>query len=131
MEFSIDSSISNNSLKFSSLESEYVTVQLTGVVTATARVCTYTDELGILNWLKKLASLKSPWKSAIEWKSLEDQFSISTTCSSLGEVRFSFQLRDMHGHPEEWKVTSSIVTDFGQLPSLAKQAERFFNHART
>ncbi|APE00815.1 hypothetical protein ALT761_02371 [Alteromonas sp. 76-1] len=131
MEFSIVSSISNNSLRFSSLEPEYVTVDLSGVVSASVRVCTYTDENGISNWLNKLASFSKPWKSVIEWQSLESQFSISATCSSLGEVRLSFQLSDMHGHPEEWHVTSSILTDFGQLPVLAKQAERFFNHART
>ncbi len=112
-------------------ESEYVTVHLSGILSASVRVCTYTDESGISNWLNKLASFSKPWKSAIEWQSLENQFSISATCSSLGEVRLSFQLSDLHGHPEEWQVTSSIVTDFGQLPVLAKQAEHFFNHART
>ena len=131
MEFSIDSSISNNSLRFSMPESEYVTVYLSGILSASVRVCTYTDESGISNWLNKLASFSKPWKSAIEWQSLENQFSISATCSSLGEVRLSFQLSDLHGHPEEWQVTSSIITDFGQLPVLAKQAEHFFNHART
>jgi hypothetical protein len=131
MEFSIDSSISNNSIRFSKLEPEYVTVSFSGVVSASARVCTYTDETGISNWLNKLASFSKPWKSAIEWQSLESQFSISATCSSLGEVRLSIQLSDLHGHPEEWKVSSSVVTDFGQLPILAKHAEHFFNHART
>ncbi|MDP2538157.1 DUF6228 family protein [Alteromonas stellipolaris] len=131
MEFSIDSSISNNLLRFSKPEPEYITVHLSGIVSASARVCTYTDETGISNWLNKLASFSKPWKEAIEWQSLENQFSVSATCSSLGEVRLSFQLTDMHGHPEEWQVTSSIIIDFGQLQVLAKQAEHFFNHART
>jgi len=131
MEFSIDSSISNYSLRFSNPEPEYVTINFSGVVSASARVCTYTDENGISNWLKKLASFSKPWESEIEWQSLENQFSISASCSSLGEVHLSFQLSDMHGHPEEWQVKSSIITDLGQLPNLAQQAERFFKHART
>lgn len=131
MEFTILSSDSSNALRFSNLEPEYVTVELAGIVSASVRVCTYTDELGILNWVNKLASYSRPWKSEISWHSLEGQFSISARCSSLGSIAFSFQLSDMHGHLEEWKVTSSIISDFGQLPHLAEQAKRFFNHART
>lgn len=131
MEFSIDSSVSANSLRFTHPEHDYFIVHSSGVACASVRVCTYTDEKGLLNFINELAAFNKPWKSARKWESIESQFSLSAICSSVGEVCFSFQLKGMLGHPEEWQLRSSILVDFGQLPHLATQADRFFNHVPT
>ena len=130
MDFSIDSSISGNSLKVVSLEPDYMFVELTGIVSVKLRVCTFTDEMGLPNFLRKLSKYNRPWKSEQEWNSLEEQFKISATCSKLGEVYLKITLSDMHGNPEQWSVSTSIVTKLGQLEHLANNAESFFNHER-
>ena len=130
MDFSINSSISGNSLKVVSLEPDYMFVELVGIVSVKLRVCTFTDEMGLPNFLRRLSKFNRPWKTEQEWQSLEHQFRISATCSNLGEVYLEIELSDMHGHPEQWSVKTSIVTELGQLEHLANNAESFFNHDR-
>ena len=37
------------------------------------------------------------------------------------------RIRDMLGGPEEWGVSANIVTELGQLPSIASRAQSFFD----
>ena len=130
MGFSIESLNSANSVKVSSIEPEYITVSLTGDVEASLRVCTYTDELGLLNYFKKLASYNKPWKNEVSWESFEKQFCISASCSSLGHVLFSIVLTNLSGSREDWEIRIGISSEFGLLEGFASDAERFFNQTR-
>ena len=126
MNFSIDSVDSKNSIRFSQREPEYFTVHLTGSVQASCRVCTYTDEFGLMNFFQKLAKTNKPWNGVLHWKSLDEKFQIFTTCSSLGHVIFEVRMHGLAGYPEEWNVKVGITSDFGQLSSYSTSAERFF-----
>ncbi|GAB1259294.1 DUF6228 family protein [Aurantivibrio plasticivorans] len=127
MEFSISSTSSNNKLIFSGKDGEYVQVSVAGDVSARLRVYLYTDEAALLNYFRSLGSSINPWKGEISWESLEGEFKISCSCSSLGAVNFQVHLWGLAGHPEEWRVSLGIDTEFGQLQSIANRATKFFN----
>jgi hypothetical protein len=131
MDFEITSTSSKNCVKFTNRESEYVTATISGVVQATSRVCTYTDEFGLRNFLRKLADMKKPWNGKIEWSSLEEQFYISSTCSSLGSVVFYISMHGDIGSPEQWSAKIGITAEFGQLDAIADNAHRFYSNEYT
>ena len=126
MEFILKSSTSQNEAVFSNLEPEYVTVAISGNVSASVRACTYTDERGLLNFFSKLAVFKKPWKVPVKWKTLEDQFSITATCDALGNVSFELTLQDNFGHPEPWFVQITLTSELGAMAHLKQEADAFF-----
>jgi len=67
------------------------------------------------------------WQGIKSWESIEGEFIISATCSSLGEVLFTVRLRGLQGAPEEWTVSVGLATEFGQLRNIAKHAKGFFS----
>jgi len=125
--FSIHSSSSSRELVFQSRKGEYFQVVLKGDVEAIADVWAYTDAQGLGRLFQELAAYERPWKGEKGWQSIEGEFSISATCSSLGEVRFLVKLRGLQGAPEEWNVQVGLATEFGQLGKIAKQAMAFFS----
>jgi len=125
--FSIKSNASDRELVFLDPREDYFVVELRGFgVRAIRDVYAYTDALGLSVLLNRLAEYSRPWSSAEGWESLEGEFSLAATCSSLGEVRFTVSIRDLFGSPEEWTVQASLVTEMGQLPSIAANAKSFF-----
>ena len=127
MEFSIKSASSSQELTIFNRDGEYFEVQLAGVVSAHIRVYAYTDEQGLNNLFQKLGGMNKPWKGELAWESLEGEFKISVSCSSLGQVQFNIALWGLPGHPEEWRVNSGLVSEFGQLHAIANRANRFFS----
>jgi hypothetical protein len=125
--FSINSSSSSRELIFLSLQDDCFTVELVGAaVYATQSVSTYTDGHGLASLLGKIAAYERPWSAAESWESLEGDFSISATCSSLGNVTFSVYMCGMLSTPDEWKLSFKLITELGQLPQIATNAHRFF-----
>jgi len=129
--FSVHSNSSSRELVFSDRKGEYFRVELHGDVTASIDVWAYTDASGLSNLFQELASLEKPWEGEKNWESIEGEFSISVTCSTLGEVLFQIQLRGMYGAPEEWKVNTGLAAEFGQLQGLAKGAKGVFHEPNT
>jgi len=125
--FSIHSSSSSRELVFQSRKGENFQVILKGNVEAATDVWAYTDAQGLNNLFQELGTYQKPWKGKKEWQSIEGEFSISATCSSLGEVQLWVELRGLQGAPEEWKVHVGLVTEFGQLEKIAKEAMVFFS----
>ena len=89
-------------------------------------VWAYTDGKGLAALLARLASYERPWSSGECWESIEGEFSLSATCSPLGEVGFSVCIRGLQGAPEEWQASATLTTELGQLPKIAAGAQRFF-----
>jgi hypothetical protein len=126
--FSIKSNASDRELVFLEPQSDYFTVELRGSsVGATRRVYAYTDGAGLSKLFSRLAAYERPWDKPERWESLEGEFTLEAACSSLGEVTFSVRIRDMLGGPEEWEVSAHIVSELGQLPGIASNAEAFFD----
>jgi hypothetical protein len=126
--FSIKSNASDRELVFLEPARDYFVAELRGTaVRATRRVYAYTDAAGLSRLFSRIAAYDRPWSTPERWESLEGEFSIEAVCSSLGHVTFSVRIRDMLGGPEEWDVTARLVTELGQLPAIAANAELFFN----
>lgn len=109
---------------------DHFTVELKGrSVYATQVVYAYTDALGVAELFARLAANERPWTGVESWESLEGEFRLSAMCSPLGEVTFFLEIAGMQGAPEEWRVSASITTEFGQLCQLSAGARRLFGSA--
>jgi hypothetical protein len=126
--FSIRSNSSDRELTFRDLSGDYFTVELLGAELRAIRgVYAYTDHLGLVRFFETLAAYERPWDQPCEWGSLEGEFNISASCSSLGEVLFTVSISGQPGVSEEWQLSFSITSELGLLPSIAKAAKSFFN----
>lgn len=106
---------------------DHFTVELRGsAVQAAASVWAHTDAAALAQLFTRLAAHESPWTREACWESMEGELSLSATCSPRGEVRLSMRLRGALDTPEEWQVSATLTTDFGQLPAIAADARQFF-----
>ncbi len=125
--FSIKSNASDREVVFLDPRPDYFVVSLRGFsVRAIREVYAYPDALGLLALFNRLAEYALPWNGAESWESLEGEFSLAATCSALGQVSITVSIRDVFGTAEEWRVEASLVTEMGQLPSIAANASTFF-----
>ena len=126
--FLIHSTSSSRELVFSAHKDDYFHVELKGLeVSASADVWAYTDANGLNEFFQELGRFERPWQGERSWATLENDFSLFATCTSLGNVTFRLILLGSQGAPEEWRVEANLVTDLGQLEQSAKHAELFFN----
>lgn len=126
--FSIHSTSSRRELVFSAHKDDYFHVELKGFeVSASANVWAYTDANGLNEFFQELSRFERPWQGRRSWATIENDFSLSATCTSLGNVTFHVTLLGLQGAPEEWRVEAGLVTELGQLEQIAEHAELFFN----
>jgi hypothetical protein len=126
--FSIHSTSSSRELVFSAHKGEYFRVELKGFeVVASTDVWAYTDANRLNEFFQELGHFERPWQGQRSWASIEGEFSLAATCTSLGNVSFHVTLLGLQGAPEEWRVEVGLVTDLGQLEKIAKHAQFFFN----
>ena len=126
--FSIHSTTSSRELVFSDLKGEYFSVELKGQsVSALNGVWAYTDTKFLNGLFQELGEYDTPWQGQRSWTSIEEEFRIAATCTSMGSVIFEVELCGLQGEPEEWRVKAGLVTEFGQLVQIAKRAAEFFN----
>ncbi len=127
--FQIKSSKSDLVLNFSNRRSEYFFVQIeSSYLKMMIDVCSYTDELGILNLFKELAEYNKPWNGEKSWDSIEGDFKFSATCNILGGVVFNVEINKV-GVVEEYLFKTELHYEFGQLQALAKSAKLFFTES--
>ena len=108
------------------MKGDYFVAQIeSSHLNVTREVWAYTDAHGFADLFEWLASQKKPWNEKQSWESLEGEFKFSSTCSSLGTITFEVELQHQ-GCAEEWQIKTQISSEFGQLPTLAKRARRFF-----
>lgn len=127
--FSIHSVNSDRELVFSSYRDEQFQIELKG-----SGITTLTDvwvggklySQSLSAFLQELASFTKPWKGSQDWESLEGEFSLSVTCTALGQVTFWVEIRCKTGSPEALLIQAGIVTELGQLEKIAKDAKLFF-----
>jgi hypothetical protein len=96
-------------------------------VSASADVWAYTDADGLNKLFQELDGLESPWRGERSWASIEGDFSLFATCTSLGHVTFRVEMRGSQGAPEEWRVNAGLVIEFGQLEQIARSSNAFFH----
>jgi hypothetical protein len=124
----IHSTQSDQTLSFSRLRIDGFSVHIKGRVLAAS-----TDVWGVeeadrpLGFFTQMAAQPRPWVGEMGWRSLEEEFSLVVVCSALGEVGFTVGLRGQMGSCEEWQLTAGLVSEFGQLKSIARHAADFFN----
>jgi Family of unknown function (DUF6228) len=125
----VRSTNSNRALHIGGAIGSSIPVKLTGFpVTADTEVWFETGDVDALaDFFAELGQMESPWQGARAWESLEGDFRLSVTCSSLGAVLLRVELRGLQGAPEEWHVEVGIETEFGQLEHMAKEAEGLRN----
>ncbi|HNB76730.1 MAG TPA: DUF6228 family protein [Enterococcus faecalis] len=125
--FSIRSTSSNRELVFSSRKGEYFHVELKGIaMSASTDVWATTDNNGLNAFFQEIASFKNPWQGTRDWGSLEGEFEISATCTTLGHVIFEVKMAGQIGGTEEWKAQFCLETELGQLETIARNASIFF-----
>lgn len=127
--FTIHSVNSEKELIFSSHENEYYWVELKGAdISAFTKVWDEGEYLleGLGHFLNRLAHSSEPWAGEQKWTSLDHEFSLCVTCSKTGQVTFKVEMNKYPGSEECWSVNANIVTEFGQLEKIAKDAELFF-----
>jgi len=125
--FAIQSTISNRKLTFSNHDNDYFFVEISGNISASVNVWAYTDASGLIYMFNELASYDKPWKDIKSWESIEGEFKISASCTSLGAVTFEVEIKDLQGAPEHFELDAGIETEFSQLQKIAKNASIFFN----
>lgn len=129
--FSIHSVSSDRELQFHSLQGDEFMVELQGLSpSALLRVSAYTDAFGLNRLFQELAQLEKPWQGIKSWESLEGEFSLSSTCSLLGNVTFRVILIGLMGASEEWRLEAGLNIDFGMLQEIGKKSDAFFNAGR-
>lgn len=126
--FSIKSSSSERELSFADPTRDGYTVTYRGNdVHACCGVYEFMQGDNLATLFQRVASFRRPWPGVEEWRSLEGEFSLAATCSSLGVVTFTASLSGLPGAPEEWRLTASLTSELGQLQRLAEEACLFFS----
>jgi hypothetical protein len=112
-------------LAFVHAEPNYFTVELRDpAVTAQLRVYAFSPHIdgGLAGLFEKLGRCERPWSGVEGWASLEGEFSVEATCSVVGKVKFSIS---MVSHLKEWRLSTSLYSELGQLPAIASAASSF------
>ena len=125
--FSITSNSSSRELVFLDSQDDSFTIELRGSeVQAVRSVYVYSDGPSLASLFVKLSAYERPWAGAESWESLEQEFSLSASCSALGNVTLSIYMCGLLGGDEEWRLSFTLTTDLGQLPKIAANARQFF-----
>lgn len=124
---SIKSNSSDRELRFLSRKGGYINIELIGNPSLSHRVYTCTDMDRLAKLFEEFAIIDKPWSGKKAWASIEDDFAMEITCSSLGHVQFGFRFRQKQGSDEESATKVSLVTELGNLPQISKQAKHFFS----
>ena len=127
--FSIRSSSSDVALAFTAPRKDYFTVELKGnEVRAIRQVYAYSPHSPNLGaFFLRIAHHDRPWASVEFWESLEGEFNLSATCSSLGVVTFSLVMHSRLEGVDGWRIVATLTVDLGQLPGVGAAAEQFFS----
>ncbi|SRR6266849_2135273 len=129
---SIRSTSSKRELVLSGRQGDNFRAELSGFeVSAATSVWAYTDAMGLNKLFQEIGHVNKPWQGERKWASLEGEFSISATCTTLGNVTFRITMCGSQGAPEEWRVAVGLSTEFGQLEKIAKDSDAFFNGTGT
>ncbi len=125
--FSIHSCSSSRELVFSAYEDERFRVTLKDMeifVSTEVWLFPFNPDLNV--FFQQLAGYQKPWQGELCWASLESEFEISATCSTVGHVNFQLKLSAHPGATEAWQVQAGLDAELGQLETIARNAKQFF-----
>ena len=124
---SIKSNSSERELRFLSIKGDYFQLELLGNPSLTHSTYGYTDLNRLADLFEDLGKVEKPWSGIVGWASLEEDFSMEISCSSLGQIQFEFQFRDLPGGGEESSVKVGLISELGMLAQISRQARDFFS----
>jgi hypothetical protein len=131
--FTIKSTKSDLKLVLSDIEGDYFTARLeSSYLNAILRVYSYhysSNAEGFAGFMERLGEENIPWEESKNWESLEGEFKVSAVCSPLGVVTFEVNFRYFDG-AENWEAKTSLMSELGLLPGLAKSAKTFFGESK-
>jgi hypothetical protein len=105
---------------------EYFSVRVTDHdLDATAKVYAGYFPPHLARLFARMAQHWSGWSGELNWESLEGELKLQCSHDGLGHITIGIVLRS-GPYPQDWQVESSVVTEAGQLDSIAKRAELFF-----
>lgn len=112
--FSINSTHSDRKLAFSEFDGENFIFELKGGISVSVRVYGYAPHThDLAHWFNEFGNREVPWQGELVWESLEGEFKISATSTSLGQIYITVSLRDLPGAYEESYVQVGIETELG------------------
>ena len=117
------------SLQFSDKDLHYFVVTVeTPSIQASKKISTYhynqTD--GFIEFFEDLAERQKPWSDIKLWEPLENDMSLTATCSSVGHFTIKVVLKDSYAEADSWSLECALVFDFGMLTSFASGAKKFY-----
>jgi hypothetical protein len=131
MSFSIRSASSDSELVFKAHESSshFVVELRQRDLIAIREVYYHNGDPKPSTLFSDLAAQSKPWRESKVWESLEGELRIEAKSDSTGHVYLHLTI-SRHEGTEPWRVQSQVVTEFGQLQSIATSAAAFFNENR-
>lgn len=128
-EFIIKSNDSDLLLRLSDIKDDFFTAEIiSNRLTAKISVYGYCPHsYSFADFFERLASQDKPWETEQCWESLEGEFKLAATCSSLGAVIFTVNFNQNGG--EDWNIETEIRSDLGQIPELARTGRLFFSQS--
>ena len=130
--FSIKSTTSDREISFSQFDGEDFVVQVKGSVSGSTKVYGYAPHTyNLAHWFSELGQETNGWSETKKWESLEGEFKLSASCSSLGQVHFELSLRILPGADEEAYIEVGLETELGQIEGISNGAGRFFKGKNT
>ena len=130
--FSIKSTSSDREICFSQYDGEDFVVEVKGNVSGVTKVYGYAPHThNLAHWFSELGRQGEGWKDTKTWESLEGEFKLSASCSSLGQVHFELSLRMLPGANEEAFIQVGLESELGQIEGISNGAGKFFESKNT
>jgi hypothetical protein len=83
------------------------------------------------DFFKELGNSRTAWHGAREWRSIEDELSITATCDPAGHVNLEFDFRPGYGAEQAWRVVAHVVVDLGSVERIADDLEELLGYDRS
>jgi hypothetical protein len=131
MSFSIRSVSSDSELMFKAHESSshFVVELRQRDLIVTREVYCYPGDPTPWVLFSDLAAQSKPWQEPKVWESLEGELRIEAKSDSTGHIYLGVMFSKHEGE-EPWRVQSMLLTEFGQLPTIAANAKVFVHENR-
>jgi hypothetical protein len=91
------------------------------------RASVYALEVARLGeFFRDLALHWSGWNGEKQWQSIEGEVSLTAKTDRTGHVDFLVHMRS-GPYPYDWRLTTTLLVEAGQLEHIAAQVERFIS----
>jgi len=114
-------------LRWQDAKSDLMTVKLDFEnLNASAPVYAYMKLQILTDLFANMASHWKGWSGEKSWESLEGELKLRCTSDTGGHITIQVELTSGHGHvPPTWKLGAVLVTEAGQLDTIASNFKAF------